>query len=258
MDDSTVIVTGSSKGIGKALAKRFAAEGASVVTNSRDGARAAAVAEEIVGDGGAAVGIEADVSDRESVQELVDGAVDEFGSLDIMVNNAGTTVIESALEMDPNDWRSVLEVNLTGVFFGMQAAGQQLVEQGTGGQIVTISSMIGQQGFTQRAPYCASKAGVDNLTRVFATELAEHDVHVNALAPGFVETDITEQTQDAAGYTDDDVRRRTPLGRFGTMDEIANCVTFLASGDHYITGEVLRADGGWMADAWGPDEYSPS
>ena len=254
MNDRTVIVTGSSKGIGKALAERFAAEGANVVTNSRDGARAEAVAEEIVDDGGTAVGIEADVSDRDAVQSLVDGAVAEFGSLDVMVNNAGHTVIGPALEMDSDDWRSVIEVNLTGVFFGMQAAGEQMVEQGTGGQIVNISSMIGQQGFAQRAPYCASKSGVDNLTRVFATELAEHDVQVNALAPGFIRTDITEQTQDAAGYTDEDVRRRAPLGRFGTMEEVANCVSFLASGEHYVTGEVLRADGGWMADAWGPDE----
>ncbi|QRV17957.1 SDR family oxidoreductase (plasmid) [Haloterrigena salifodinae] len=254
MDDSTVIVTGSSKGIGKALAERFAAEGANVVVNSRDGARAEAVAEEIVADGGTAAGIEADVSDRDEVQALVDGAVDAFGSLDVMVNNAGNTVIAPALEMDPGDWRNVIEVNLTGVFFGMQAAGQRMVEQGTGGQIVNISSMIGQQGFAQRAPYCASKAGVDNLTRVFATELADHDIQVNALAPGFIRTDITEQTQDAAGYTDEDVHRRAPLGRFGTMEEVANCVRFLAAGDHYITGEVLRADGGWMADAWGLDE----
>ena len=254
MDDTTVIVTGSSRGIGETIAKRFAAEGANVVTNSRDAARAAAVAEEIVEDGGTAIGIEADVSDRDEVDALVDGAVDEFGSLDVMVNNAGHTVIDPALEMEPEDWRRVIEVNLTGVFFGMQAAGKRMVEQGTGGGIVNVSSMIGQQGFAQRAPYCASKAGVNNLTRVFATELAEHGIHVNALAPGFVRTDITEQTQDAAGYTDEDVRRRTPLERFGTPEEIANCALFLASGDHYVTGEVLRADGGWMADAWGPDE----
>lgn len=169
------------------------------------------------------------------------------------MNNAGTTVIDPALEMDPADWRRVIEVNLTGVFFGMQAAGQQFVEQGTGGQIITISSMIGERGFAQRAPYCASKAAVNNLTRVFATELAEHDVHVNALALGFVRTEITDQTQEAAGYTDADVRDRTPLDRFGTIEEIANCVSFLAAGDHYMTGEVIRADGGWLADVWGPD-----
>ncbi|SER39898.1 SDR family NAD(P)-dependent oxidoreductase [Natrinema salaciae] len=253
MDDTTVIVTGSSTGIGNAIATRFASEGANVVTNSRDAARAEAAAEELTDAGGTAIGIGADVRDRDDVQALVDGAVEAFGSLDVMVNNAGHTVVDPALEMDPDDWRRVIDVNLTGVFFGMQAAGQQLVEQGTGGQIVTISSMIGEQGFAQRAPYCASKAGVNNLTRVFATELAEHDIHVNALAPGFVRTDITDQTQDAAGYTDDDVRRRTPLGRFGTMEEIANCVCFLASGDHYVTGAVLRADGGWLANAWGPE-----
>lgn len=254
MDDSTVIVTGSSQGIGKALAERFAAEGANVVTNSRDESRAAAAAEEIVDDGGTAVGIGADMSDRTEVQALVDRAVEEFGSLDVMINNAGNTVIGPALEMDPDDWQHVIDVNLTGVFFGMQAAGRQLAEQGTGGQIINISSMISKQGFAQRAPYCASKAGVNNLTRVLAVELAEHDVHVNALAPGFVRTEITEQTQDAAGYTDEDVRKRAPLGRFGTTEEIANCVQFLAGGDHYLTGEVLRADGGWMANAWGPDE----
>jgi 3-oxoacyl-[acyl-carrier protein] reductase len=262
----TAVVTGSSSGIGAAIAKRYAAAGANVVTNSRSYDRAKSTADEIEADGGAAIAVEADVTDRDEMDDLVAAAVDEFGSVDVMVNNAGTTVIDSAMEMDPEDWQQVVDINLTGVFFGAQAAGNQMIEQETGGQIINVGSIFGEIGVQGRAPYNATKGGVHNLTRALAVELAEHDIGVNALAPGFIKTAMDEQTresdeedEDAAdrsdwpyyGYEDQHIRNRVPLDRYGSVEEMANCALFLAAGDHYMTGEVLTADGGWLAFGWG-------
>ena len=249
----TAIVTGSSAGIGAAIAKRFAAEGANVVTNSRALERAEATAEAIRETGGSAVAIESDVTDYDAMETLVEGTVSEFGSLDVMVNNAGVTEIGPAEDIGPDEWRSIVDVDLTGVFFGAQLAGRQMLGQESGGAILNVSSIMGELGFHWRAPYAAAKAGVNNLTRTLAVEWAPHGIHVNALAPGFVKTDITDQTQSSANYTDDDIRNRTPLDRYGTLEEMAECATFLVGNDHYVTGEVLHADGGWTAYAWGSD-----
>lgn len=253
LSGQTAIVTGSSTGIGAAIAREFAAEGANVVTNSRKRERAKTTADEIRDAGGTAVALESDVTDYDGMAALVEATVDEFGQLDVMVNNAGLTRIGPAEELDPDDWRHVIDVDLTGVFFGAQLAGRQMIEQDSGGTILNVSSMLGEQGLQKRAPYCAAKAGVNNLTRTLAVEWAEHDIQVNALAPDFIRTDITEQTQDSADYTDEDIGNRTPLDRYGTLEEMANCATFLVGNDHYVTGEVLRADGGWTAFAWGSD-----
>ena len=178
-----------------------------------------------------------------------------------MINNAGTTVEKPLFEQTPEDWQRVLNVNLSGTFFGSQVAGRRMAEQGTGGQIVNMSSMFGSVGIQGRAPYNASKGAIENLTRCLAVELAEYEIGVNALAPGYVRTalaaapweDSIKEDHDWPyyGYTEEHVRNRTPLGRFGTLEEIANCATFLAAGDHYMTGEVLHADGGWLAFGWG-------
>jgi 3-oxoacyl-[acyl-carrier protein] reductase len=245
----TAIVTGASKGIGKAIAERFVDEGANVVVNSRSQERADEAAADIASDG-IAVGIAADVSDYEDVEALVDGTVEEFGSVDIMVNNAGITNIGPAEELSPEEWREVIDVDLNGVFFGSQVAGQQMIEQGDGGAILNISSMMGNMGFKMRSPYCAAKGGVNNLTLTLAVEWADYDISVNALAPGFIYTDITDQTQDSAGYTDEDVRKRTPMNRYGSLEEMTECALFLVSQDTYVTGEILNADGGFSADAW--------
>ena len=265
LDGKTAIVTGSSSGIGRGIAERFAEEGANVVTNSRSRERAEETADAIREAGNAAVAVEADVSERADAERLVERATEEFGGLDVMVNNAGISHIAPVLEMPEDEWRRVIDVNLTGVFFGAQAAGRAMVEGGEGGQIINVSSIFGSIGVQGRAPYNASKGGVNNLTRAFAVELAEHDVHVNALAPGFIKTALDEQTREADedegetdrepwpryGYEDADIENRTPLGRFGSVEEMGTCALFLASGDHYVTGEVMHADGGWLAFGWG-------
>ena len=251
LSGDTAIITGSSRGIGQGIAERFAAEGANVVVNSRSQERADEVAAAIEDDGGTAIGIEADVTDEDEMAALVDATVERFGRLDVMVNNAGVTTLDRAEEFDVDAWREVVDVDLVGTFVGCQAAGRQLIEQGGGGAILNMSSLMGGRGLQMRSPYCASKAGVNNLTRTLAVEWAEHDVRVNALAPGFIWTDITEQTQGSAGYTNDDIRDRTPLGRFGTVEEMAECALFLVGRNNFVTGEVLYADGGWQAYGWG-------
>ncbi|MFA9517912.1 SDR family NAD(P)-dependent oxidoreductase [Halopenitus sp. H-Gu1] len=265
LQGQTAVITGSSSGIGSGIAKRFAKEGANVITNSRSLERAESTATEIEAAGGTAIAVEADVTDREAMGELIDTAVDEFGSLDVMVNNAGTTVIDSFVELDPEDWRHVVEVNLTGVFNGAQAAATQMTEQDAGGQIINIGSIYGMSGVQGRTPYNASKAGVHNLTRGMAVELAEHDIGVNALAPGFIRTAMDEQTRDDEtnedrldrsewpyyGYSDEHIQNRTPMDRYGSTEEMANCAVFLAVGEHYMTGEIMTADGGWNAFGWG-------
>ncbi len=250
LNGQTAVVTGASKGIGNSIAERFLEEGANVVVNSRSAERARAAAEELDPTGESTVGIAADVAEYEEVEALIDGAVEAFGSVDVMVNNAGITDIQPAEEFDPEEWRRVIDVDLNGVFFGAQVAARRMIDQGDGGAILNISSMIGDMGFKMRAPYCTAKGGVNNLTQVLAVEWADYDITVNALAPGFIYTDITDQTQDSGGYTDDDVRKRTPMERYGSLDEMAECAAFLVGRNNFVTGEVLTADGGWTADAW--------
>ncbi len=251
LSEKTAIVTGSSSGIGKGIAREFARRGANVVLNSRSEERAANAAKDIDTDAGTVLPVEADVTDYESVRALVKATVEEFGSLDVMVNNAGINIRGPAEEISPEDWQTVMDVNLTGTFYGAQLAGKQMIEQGTDGHIINISSMMGEQGQTGRTPYNTSKGGVNNLTRCLAVEWAEHDIHVNAIAPGYIRTEMVDEAQDQIGFDADDVIDRTPLGRFGSVEEIANCASFLAAGEHFMTGEVLHADGGWLAFGWG-------
>jgi 3-oxoacyl-[acyl-carrier protein] reductase len=263
--DETAVVTGSSSGIGAAIAKKFADEGANVVTNSRELGRAETTATEITDAGGTATAVEADISDPDDARHLVERAVAAYGSLDIIINNAGITIVKPVMEMEPQEWQDVIDVNLSGVFYSAQAAGRQMIEQGSGGQIINISSMFGTVGVQGRAPYNASKGGVNALTRNFAVELAEHDICVNAMAPGYIETELTKGVSEGEDrettldedewpyYSFDDahIENRTPMGRFGTPEEMQNVALFLAEGNHYTTGEILTADGGWSAFGWG-------
>lgn len=252
LNGRTAVVTGSSSGIGFGIARHLASEGANVVINSRSQERADAAADEIESTAGV-LPLEADVTDHDSLQSLADRTVEEFGSLDIWVNNAGINIRGPAEELSLDDWQTVLDVNLSGTFYGAQVAGNRMIDQGTGGNIINISSMMGEQGQTGRTPYNTSKGGVNNLTRCLAIEWADHDIHVNAVAPGYIQTEMVDDAQDQIGFDTQDVVDRTPLGRYGSVDEVANCVTFLAAGDHFMTGEILHPDGGWLAFGWGSD-----
>ncbi|GAA0238230.1 SDR family NAD(P)-dependent oxidoreductase [Haladaptatus pallidirubidus] len=247
----TAVVTGSSSGIGFAIAREFASRGANVVVNSRSQERAADAVTNIADESGDTIPIEADVTDPDSLHSLIDQTVSEYGSLDIWVNNAGINIRGPAEEMSLEDWQRVIDVNLTGAFSGAQLAGKRMIEQGTGGSIINVSSMMGEQGQTGRTPYNTSKGGVNNLTRCLAVEWAEHDIQVNAIAPGYIRTEMVDDAQDQIGFDEQDVVDRTPLGRFGTVEEVANCAVFLAEGEHFMTGEILHPDGGWLSFGWG-------
>ncbi len=161
------------------------------------------------------------------------------------------TIIDDAETFDPEEWSRVIDVNLNGTFYCSQAAGTRMIEQETAARS-SVSRAYSADRVSPNGHRTPPRRGINSLTRCLAVEWADEGIHVNALAPGFIKTDITEQTQESAGYTDDDIRDRTPLGRYGTLEEMANCVSFLAAGDHFITGEVLQADGGWLANSWGP------
>lgn len=237
------VVTGSSRGIGRAIAEAFAGEGASVVVNSRSAKTAHATAAEIGKD---VLGLAADVSTEEGAQSLIDETLEFFGRVDVLVNNAGQSMVRDSLELSAADWRSTLDLNLTAPFLCSQRAARAMLE-GRGGVIINIASVTSFAAFPRRLAYATTKAGLVMLTRVMASEWAPK-VRVNAIAPGFIETDLVRALEGEGKLDFAALRKRTPMGRLGTPEEIAKTAVFLASDDaSYITGETLVADGGWLA-----------
>lgn len=237
------VVTGSSRGIGRAIAEAFVAEGASVVVNSRDEATARETAAEI---GEETLGLAADVSTEEGAQRLIEETIDLYGRVDILVNNAGQSMVRDSLQLSRGDWQSTLDLNLTAAFLCSQRAARQMLE-GDGGVILNIASVTSFAAFPRRLAYATTKAGLVMMTKVMAVEWAPK-VRVNAIAPGFIETALTRALSDQGKLDFEALRRRTPMGRLGTPEEVAKAALFLASDDaSYVTGETLVADGGWLA-----------
>ncbi len=255
---NTAMVTGASRGIGRGIALRLAEAGANVIVNYHDPgeldlgrnnlADAAEVVETISKSGGQAVAIEADVSDQLVVERLIRETVRTFGSLDILVNNAGICPFHDFLDMPLELWQQVMDVNLTGVFLCSRAAARQMVEQGRGGRIISISSISALVGGARQTHYTPTKAGVHSLMQSLAIVLGPHGITCNSVAPGAVATDINKEDFAEPGKVDH-IKSRVPLGRVGAPDDIAGPVVFLASdAARYVNGAQLLVDGGMFVN----------
>jgi len=242
LSGKSAVVTGGSRGIGRAIVLRLAEQGADVAFSYRGNEAAAketAVAVEALGR--KALPVQGDVSKPEAADALVKAALEAFGKVDILVNNAGITRDDLIMRMSIEDFRVVLETNLFGAFYAIKAVTRPMLKA-KGGRIINISSVSGQAGQTGQANYSSAKAGLIGLTKATARELASRGITCNAVAPGFV---LTELTKDLPQNLQDQITAQTPLGRFGTTEEVANAVAFLASDEAaFITGQILAVDGG--------------
>ncbi|MGO8786048.1 MAG: SDR family NAD(P)-dependent oxidoreductase [Terriglobia bacterium] len=245
LENKIAMVTGAGRGIGRAIAIRFAREGAWVIAADLDAANAGRTAAEIVASGGQAQARAVDAGEQAQVEELVASAVRDWARIDLLVNVAGVGLTRLFLNTALKQWEHVLRVNLTGCFLCLQAAARVMVAQG-GGRIINIASLSGQRAGTGRAAYGASKAGVTMLTKVMAVELARYGITVNEIAPGPVDTEMTAVTHDEttrAAY-----HRLIPMRRYARQDEIADAAVFLASAEAaFINGQTLNVDGGFAA-----------
>lgn len=243
LSEKVAIVTGSTKGIGKEIALAFARQGAKMVVSGRSAERAEQVCEEIKAGGGSAVAVVGDVSQLDDAQALIDKTVEIYGRVDVLVNNAGITRDNLLMRMKESDWDEVININLKGTFNCIKCITRQLMKQRSG-RIINITSVVGQMGNAGQANYSASKAGIIGLTKSVAKELASRNITCNAIAPGFIETDMT-------GVLDEKTRQallgQIPLGRLGQVGDVANAALFLASDDAaYITGQTINVDGGMV------------
>ena len=247
LSNKVAIVTGGGRGIGQAIALKLAEVGATVVINDVGEAEPAeSVAEEIKAMGGQSLAILADVSSAEDVTRLVETTVSTYGKVDILVNNAGITRDHLLLRMTDEDWDKVLRVNLKSVFLCTRAVLKHMAKQ-RWGRIISISSVVGVVGNPGQANYASAKAGIIGFTRTVAKEVASRGITANAIAPGFIETGMTQQLKEEWKQ---ELRKRIPAGCFGSPRDVAEAVAFLASEEaRYITGQVLGVDGG-MAISW--------
>lgn len=246
LEGKSAIVTGGSKGIGKAIATGLADAGASVVIANRTPETGQEAAAEIRSEtGGTVIAVRADVTDEASVEELVDRTLEEFGGLDVLVNNAGIAIGEKAENKSREDWDRTIETNLTGVFLCSKHGGRAMMDDG-GGSIVTVSSLNAfvAEEHVPHVDYHASKGGVESLTRQLASEWGEHGIRVNTLAPGFVQTELSSDDTEV----NETRRSRIPLGELATPDDLVGAAVFLASdASRYVSGTTLLVDGGYVA-----------
>lgn len=242
LEGKVAVVTGASRGIGRAVALKLASQGAAVVINYNGSAdRAEEVKNEIEKNGGKAVTMQCNVSDFQACENFIKKVITEFGRLDILVNNAGITRDGLLMKMSEEDFDAVLDTNLKGTFHCIRFASRQMMKQRSG-RIINLSSVSGVMGNAGQANYSASKAGVIGLTKSAARELASRGITVNAVAPGFIDTEMTQVLNEKVK---EGAVAQIPLGRFGQPEDIAEAAAFLASeGAGYITGQVLCVDGG--------------
>ena len=246
LQDKSAVITGAASGIGRAIALKFVHEGAAVMAAALDGKAAMSLADEIEADGGSAIGIGADITKRAEIDAMVAAAIERFGRIDVLVNNAGSRIIKPFLEHTEEDWRRMLDVNLTGHFLCCQAVIPYMLEAG-GGRIINMASIASYVGRPNRAGYVAAKGGLLSLTRALAADMAGKNVTVNALAPGMIASPLNRD------FAEDQVlgeawKTENLAGRWGEPEDVAGVATFLASDDAgFITGETITVDGGSIA-----------
>lgn len=247
---SVALVTGSTQGLGKEIARAYLREGARVAIHGRNIDRVLAVQSELEMEApGRVLSTAAEISSPADCERMIDRVLTSWGALEILVNNAGTSIIANSEDVSPSDWLNTLNVNLSGSFYASQiAARAHMIEHG--GSIVMMSSILGRLGLERRAAYCASKHGLIGLTRALSVEWARHGIRVNALCPSYISTpeEIEGAETGAWGYFKADIEGRTPLGRYGTPREVANACLWLTSEESsFTTGSILGIDGGWTA-----------
>ena len=243
LTDKVAIVTGASRGIGEAIAKQLSSCGAKIILIARNSDQLVTVKETIISNGGIAESIAGDVSNLNSISEIVTNTIDKWGRIDILVNNAGIARDNIIMRMKEDDWDSVMNINLKGCFNGVKSVARPMIKN-KAGRIINITSVIGQIGNAGQSNYAASKAGIMGLTKSMAKELGSRNITVNAVAPGYITTDMTNELNDEVK---EQMKSSIPLGRLGTPDDVANLVCFLASDEAgYITGQTFNVDGGMV------------
>ncbi|MCL5960995.1 MAG: glucose 1-dehydrogenase [Chloroflexi bacterium] len=246
LTDKVAIVTGGSRGIGFGIANVLAGAGAKIVIANRKIEQGEAAAKEIEGAGGHAVAIQTDVTVPESIEKTTQQVIERFGRIDILVNNAGRAVVKSAIDHTLEDWDKVMNTNLRAAFLFCRAVGPQMIKQGKG-KVISIASTVFVSATPNRIAYVVSKAGVPALTKALAVEWAPYQINVNAIAPGFAETDLTSAYFREPDNLKD-VLSRTPLGRIARPADFAGLALYLASeASDYVTGQTIFVDGGWTA-----------
>jgi NAD(P)-dependent dehydrogenase (short-subunit alcohol dehydrogenase family) len=252
--EKVAIVTGGGRGIGEAISSRLCAEGAKVVISDIDLPAAQNVCNRLNSGGYSTLAIKANVGNKIEVEAMVKATTETFGKVDILVNNAGMSVVGASEELEENRWRMGIDVMLTGVFFCSQAVGKEMIRQKYG-KIINIASVNGIVAFPERACYCSAKAGVMALTKVLGCEWARYNINVNAIAPGYIETDLVKNLASKGTLDVKELAGRTPVGRLGSCEDIADTVVFLASEESkYIEGQTIVVDGGWTAYGY-PDSW---
>jgi len=243
LKDKVAVVTGSARGIGKMIAVKLAEAGADIVVSDVIEEDGISTAKEIEASGRNAIFVKTNVSDKDEADTLIRTTIEKMGHFDILVNNAGITRDNLLMRMSLSEWDSVIAVNLTGAFNCIHAAARPLMKQRSG-RIINIASVVGQMGNAGQANYAASKAGIIGLTKSVARELASRNVLVNAVAPGFIQTAMTENLPEEAREA---LQNAIPLGRFGFPEDVARAVVFLSGEDSsYMTGQVINVDGGMV------------
>jgi NAD(P)-dependent dehydrogenase (short-subunit alcohol dehydrogenase family) len=247
LKNKVAIVTGASKGIGKAIALAYAKEGAAVVVASRSMDLLTAVEKQIKTEGGDAMALPLDVRNPDSVNVMIENTVKKFGRLDVLVNNAGVSMAHPSETLSEQDWKNALETDLYGVFYGCQAAARVMIPQG-GGCIINVTSVYGIVAAPGRLAYCASKAAANMLTKVLAAEWAAKNIRVNAIAPGYTRTELVDDVIARGKISLEAIERRTPMGKIGEVEDMVGIAIYMAGDESsYMTGSVVNVDGGWVA-----------